>query len=103
MLKNLLLLTGFSTFAVIVIVAFNIYHGYTLSSLPAITQKRVVSIPGTFDKDTIKELQKRKPVPVNLQEKTAVVSEDSKTTGATSPTPSVVPSQAQASPSASPL
>ena len=103
MLKNLILLSGFSTFAVLVIVGFNIYHGLTLSSLPPTTQTRVIPIPPTFDKDTIEELRKRTSIPVNLQEKTAVVSDDSQSPNATTPTPSVNPTQIQASGSASTL
>ncbi len=87
MLKNLILLTGFSTFAVIVIIAFNIYHNFTLSSLPTVTQQRVVAIPATFDKKTIEELRKRTSIPVNLSEKTGIISEDSKSTSSLSPTP----------------
>lgn len=99
MLKNLLLLSAFSTFAVIVIVALNIYHGYTLSSLPIVTQQRVVSIPSSFDKQTIAELKKRTSIPVDLIERTKVISEDSKDTSApTEPTQSQ-----QASNSATPL
>ncbi len=77
MLKNLLLLSAFSAFCVIIIIGLNIYHGYTLSSLPSTTQKRVVPITPTFDKDTIEKLKERKNVSANLSEKTKVVSEDS--------------------------
>lgn len=103
MLKNLILLSGFSTFAVIVIIGFNIYHGMTQSSLSTVTQTRTDPIPATFDKDTIDKLRERTSVPVNLQEKTTVVSEDSQSTTTTTPTPSALPTQTQASGSASTL
>lgn len=102
MLKNLLLLSGFSAFAVTIIIAFNIYHNFTLSSLPASTLKRVVEIPPTFDKDTLDELQKRMPATVNLSEKTKVISEDSQNT-LTLPTPSISETQDAASNSGTPL
>jgi hypothetical protein len=86
MLKNLLLLSAFSAFAVVVIIGFNVYHNFTLSSLPSITKKRVVAIPATFDKATIEELKKRKPITVDLFEKTQVVSEDAQGLS-TTPTP----------------
>jgi hypothetical protein len=95
MLKNLLLLSGFSTFVVIVIVGFNIYHNYTLTSLPTSTQKHVTSIPANFDKKTLNELKKRVPVIINLEEKSSVISEDTKQTSLLSPTPSQTPSSSQ--------
>lgn len=76
MLKNLLLLSAFSAFAVVVIIAFNIYHGFTLSSLSSVTQKRVFPITPTFDKETIDKLKERENVNVNLSDKTKVISED---------------------------
>lgn len=78
MLKNLLLLTGFSTFAVIIIVGFNIYHNLTISSLPDTTQIRIIPIKPTFDKETITKLRDRVPLSVSLIGKSEVVSEDSK-------------------------
>lgn len=104
MLKNLLLLSGFSTFAVIVIISFNIYHNHTLSSLPDVTQQRVVAIPSTFDKQTLMELRKRTPISVSLFDKTEVVSEDAKDTPITqTPTPSITTTQTISSGSATPL
>lgn len=89
MLKNLLLLSGFSTFAVMIIIGLNIYHNYSLSSLPQSTQAHVVPIPATFDKKTLSELKKRKPINVTIQGKSEIVSDDSKETGSgTTPTPS---------------
>lgn len=90
MLKNLLLLTGFSTFVVIIIVGLDVYHKYTLSTLPPKTQKNIVPIESKFDKTTIDSLKKRTPVPVNLQERSSVTSEDSEET-TSSPTPGVSP------------
>lgn len=80
MLKNLILLTGFSTFVVIVIVSLNVYHNYSLSSLPGTTQTHVTSISPNFDKKTLETLEKRTPISVSLDEKSKVVSEDSKST-----------------------
>lgn len=93
MLKNLLLLSGFSTFAVIIIISLNIYHNYSLSSLPQSTQTHVVPIPATFDKKTLSELKKRKPINVVIQGKSEIVSDDSKSTVSNTtltPTPSIV-------------
>lgn len=91
MLKNLLLLSGFSTFVVVVIIGLNIYHDHELSSLPSSTQIHVTAITPNFDKKSLDQLKKRVSNPVNLQEKSGVVSEDSKKTGlvAATPTPTV--------------
>ena len=78
MLKNLLLLSGFSTFVVIVIVGLNVYHGSVTSKVPSITKVRVVTIPNNFDIKTIDELKKRTPVIVSLKGKSGIVSEDTK-------------------------
>lgn len=93
MLKNLLLLSGFSTFAVIIIIGLNVYHNYSLSSLPQSTQTHVIPIPSTFDKKTIAELKKRKPINVTIQGKSEIVSDDSKETSSQptlTPTPSSI-------------
>jgi hypothetical protein len=107
MLKNLLLLSGFSTFAVIIIIGLNIYHNHELSTLPSTTQVHVVSIPGSFDKKTLNNLKKRVPINVDLLEKSSVVSEDSKKTGTTTPTttptPTILIQQVGATGSATPI
>lgn len=87
MLKNLLILSAFSAFAVVVIISLNIYHNYTLSSLPKTTKTRIIPLKPNFDTDTIEELKKRTPIGVNLSEKTEVVSEDAQGLS-TTPTPS---------------
>lgn len=86
MLKNFLLLTAFSTFVVIVIVALDVFHKYQVSSLKENTKRRVVSISPNFDTDTMESLRNRKPIIVGLEGKSAVVSEDS--SSGTTPTPS---------------
>jgi len=97
MLKNLILLSGFSTFVVIVLVGLNVYHSSVTSTVPAITQIRVVPISSTFDNKTIEELKKRTPLIVSLREKSAVVSEDTKKATESSvpviktPVPTIVP------------
>jgi hypothetical protein len=101
MLKNLLLLSGFSTFVVIIIIGLNIYHNFTLTALPASTQKHVIPIPQSFDKKTLSELKKRTPIIINLQEKSAVISEDTKEGTPLSPTPSIT-TQTESSQSAVP-
>ena len=78
MLKNLFLLSGFSTFVVIVIVGLNVYHSLVTSKVPPATQIRVVPIPSSFDNKTINELKKRTPLIVSLGEKSGIVSEDTK-------------------------
>lgn len=94
MLKNLLYLTGFSTFVVIVIIALDVYHNYELSQLPPITQKNIIPISKNFDTKTLDELKKREAITVNLQNKSTVVSEDSKdTTSSVTPSPNIPSSQ----------
>lgn len=97
MLKNLLLLTGFSTFVVVVIVGLNVYHNFTLSSLPKTTQQKIIPIDPSFDKKTLESLKKREQITVSIDEKSSVVSDDSKQTGAAisaSPTISISPTKA---------
>lgn len=96
MLKNLLLLTGFSTFVVIVIVGLNVYHNFTLSSLPKTTQQKIIPIEPNFDKKTLESLKKREQIRVSINEKSSVVSDDSKQTGTTvsvSPTITISPTK----------
>lgn len=97
MLKNLFLLSGFSTFVVIVLVSLNVYHSLVTSTVPSITQIRIVPIPATFDSKTIDELKKRTSVIVNLKEKSGIVSEDTKKASESAvpviktPTPTILP------------
>lgn len=97
MLKNLLLLSGFSTFVVIVIVGLNVYHSSVASKVPLTTQIRVIPIPATFDSKTIDELKKRTPVIVSLRGKSGIVSEDTKKASESAvpvietPAPTIVP------------
>lgn len=81
MLKNLLLLSAFSTFVVIVIIALNLFHSYTLSNLSPRTQNRIIPITPTFDKKTLEELKQRKEIDVNLLDRSHVVSEDKQEVG----------------------
>lgn len=86
MLKNLLLLAGFSTFVVIVIVALDIYHKSKVSSLQPSTQRNIVPITPTFDKKTLEKLKSREQFSVDLREKSTIISADTQSTTA-SPTP----------------
>lgn len=90
MLKNILLLTAFSTFAVIVIVAFDVYHKIQISSLPENTKKRVIPIAPNFDTKTLDSLKSRVPIVVSIEGKSQVVSEDTKTATLT-PSPTITP------------
>lgn len=88
MLKNLLLLSSFSAFVVVVLIGLEIYHNFSTSSLSSRTQTRIESIPPNFDKETLESLKERVPVVVDLSESTNVISED--TQGSPSiPTPSI--------------
>lgn len=78
MIKNLLFLAGFSTFVVIVIVGLDIYHKSKISSLQPSTQRRVIPITPTFDKEALENLKQREPIAVDLSEGSTVISEDSK-------------------------
>ena len=77
MLKNLLLLSGFSTFAVVIIIALTVWHNYQLSSISQTTQAHVVPIPASFDKKTLNDLKKRKTIDVVIGGKSEIVSSDS--------------------------
>lgn len=100
MLKNLLLLSLFSAFVVVVLIGLEIYHNFQTSSLTSRTQTRVIPIPPTFDKETLEELKTRQAVQVNLSEKTNIISEESIST---QPLPDQNEDTPEASPSGSTL
>lgn len=81
MLKNLIYLSGFSLFVVIVIIFLNIYHANITSTLPATTQQHIKPISSTFDTKTLDELKKRTSITINLDDLSAVTSEDSLNAG----------------------
>lgn len=92
MLKNLLLLSGFSTFAVVIIIALTVWHNYQLSSISQTTQAHVVPIPASFDKKTLNDLKKRKTIDVVIGGKSEIVSSDSQDASATTtitPSPTI--------------
>ena len=98
MLKNLFLLSGFSTFVVIVIIGLNVYHNSITSTVPSTTQIHVVPIPASFDSKTVDDLKKRTPIIVSLKEKSGIVSEDTKKASESAnipititPAPTIVP------------
>lgn len=96
MLKNLLLLAGFSTFVVVVIIGLNLFHESQLNSLPKTTQKRIKEIPAKFDTDTLNDLKGRLTIPSDITEDSAVLSEDSRTPrdNEDDSEPSITPTQA---------
>jgi len=77
MLKNLLLLSGFSTFVVIIIIGLNVYRNLTPSTLRNTTQIKIEPITPDFDTTTLGELKRRVPVRVDLSEESTVISEES--------------------------
>ncbi len=92
MLKNLVLLSGFSTFAVVIIIALTVWHNYQLSSISQTTQAHVVPIPASFDKKTLNDLKKRKTIDVVIGGKSEIVSSDSQDASATTtitPSPTI--------------
>lgn len=89
MLKNLLLLSGFSTFVVVVIIGLNIFHNNTLSSLSEHTQQHITPIVSSFDSQTLNELKEREPISVSLTTKSSIISDDARpVTDTSTPTPS---------------
>jgi len=91
MFKNLILLSGFSTFVVIAIIALNIYHARTDSTLSPLTKERSTPIDATFDQQTLQELRSRNAVPVDLTSRSGVITQDEldATQGATIARPTV--------------
>ena len=96
MLKNFLILSGFSTFVVAVYIGLNIFLSSKDSTLPIKTQTQINTIPSTFDTKTLNSLKKRVPISVDLQEKSNVLS-DSKTKTLTTPSPTDIPQPASPS------
>lgn len=76
MFKNILLLVGFSTFVVFAIIALNIYHTRTTSTIPPITQKYSIPINPSFDLETLQALKNRNSIPVDLTSKSGVITQD---------------------------
>ncbi|MDO8270140.1 MAG: hypothetical protein Q7T54_05740 [Candidatus Levybacteria bacterium] len=99
MLKNLLLLSAFSTFVVIILVGLDIYHKNNISSLQDTTKRNILPIDPKFDKSTLDQLKKRDPITVSLTGKSSVISEDSKPTsrGLNSPSPTITQPAASSS------
>lgn len=93
MFKNLLLLSGYSAFVVFAIIAFNIYHTRVTSTIPDATKIKTNPIEPTFDMQTLQSLRGRASVPVNLDSKSGVITQDEidATQGGTlaSPTPTI--------------
>lgn len=66
MLKNLVYLAIFTTFLVAVVIGLNIYHNVTKSTVSSDAAIQIIPITPRFNEDTIKMLQSRTSVQVNL-------------------------------------
>lgn len=108
MLKNLLYFAIFSTFLVLVVVGLNVYHNFTTSTVANDTSIKIVPITPSFDIKTIKMLESRLSIPVNLSEQVSFPTSAPAFPDTLSPTPRItaaptpVTTQSQASPSATP-
>ena len=66
MIKNLLILSGFSAFVVFLWIGLTLYHNSVDTTIPASTQQKVIPITPTFDKETLEALKKREAIQSNL-------------------------------------
>ncbi len=74
MLKNLVYLTIFTTFIVLVWIGVTIYHNFSTTTISEVTQIQIVPIKATFDRETISNLKKRKQIKADLSQPSTISS-----------------------------
>lgn len=70
MLKNLLYLSIFTTFVVIVWIGLSVYHNYTTSTLSSATQIQIEQIDPSFNIQAVEKIKKRTQIRADLQDST---------------------------------
>lgn len=81
--KNILYIAIFTTFAVVSWIGLTIYHSYTKSTVSTDVTVKVTPIDESFDIDSLQTLKTRKTIPADLSQSIKV----SSPSAAASPTP----------------
>ncbi|MFI5265474.1 MAG: hypothetical protein ACHQT7_01890 [Candidatus Levyibacteriota bacterium] len=66
MIKNLVYLSIFTTFVVLVWIFLNIYHALTFSTVTKDVNIQITPLDSTFNTSVISSLQKREQIPVDF-------------------------------------
>lgn len=79
MLKNLIILFGFSTFVTIVWIGTTIFHNSAQSQISESNQRKIEPINSNFDMDTFDQLDTRQEVVVNLSDQLDIITDEEAT------------------------
>lgn len=101
MLKNLLLLSAFTTFVVAVWIGLTIKHNLTDTTISKPTQSHIIPITPGFDIKTISELKKRDTINASLANQTEILAKNSTKSALQNTLDSVFPTPQTASPGGS--
>lgn len=96
MIKNLLILSGFTAFVVFLWIGLTVFHNSVDTQIPVTTQSRIVPITPSFDTTTLDSLKKREVVQTNLASEAQLLN-DSATKSSSIVTPFSVPTTASES------
>lgn len=88
MIKNLVYLSIFTTFVVLVWISLTIYHALTFSTITKDVSTQIAPLDPTFNTSVISDLRKREQVPANFD---SALSSPSATILIPSVSPSVAP------------
>lgn len=91
MLKNLIFLFGFSAFVTMVWVGTTVYHNSAESKISESNLKKIEPINPVFDLETLKKLDTKQEMPVNLSEQLDIIGEDEATLSSQLTEPSSLP------------
>ena len=96
MIKNLLILSGFTAFVVFLWIGLTVFHNSVDTQIPTTTQKRIIPITPAFDIKTLDALKKREIIKTNLTSQPQLLN-DSATKSSALNTPISIPSSASSS------
>jgi len=96
MIKNLLILSGFTAFVVFLWIGLTVFHNSVDTQIPATTQSRIIPITPNFDITTLDSLKKREVIQTNLATEAQLLN-DSATKSSSIVTPFSVPTSASES------
>lgn len=75
MLKNFILLFGFSTFVTIVWIIATIHHNSVTSKISPVNKSRIAPIESSFDKKAIDGLKTKENIRANLSESANIITD----------------------------
>lgn len=71
MIRGLLFFAILTTFAIIAIIFFNVYHNVTTPKISEVLKIKNIPITPAFDINTLEKLNQRKQININLEEEKA--------------------------------